>query len=359
MAPELVELAEGDRGEDVGEIRLVAGHGDVVERAVPAPHDAEIVDRGRDVVAVGRDDPALARGDVLRRVEREARDIGERADLAAAVLALDRVRGVLHDRQPERPQRVEIGRLAREVHGQDGLRPRPHERRDVLRIDVEVRRADVCEDRRRARVDDDVGRRGPRDRRRDDLVTGADAQREQREVHRRRARGDGERVLRAHVLGETALQLGRVGPRRQPARAEGLGHRGDLLLTDRRRLEAEEGLPRRSRRGSGSQQRESVRVSRPAYRVPPPACGSRRRPAQPPRDRTPGAAAGTRRPAPDTRAPTRRRPTPSARSTPSTAPTVPSGETRNRTHAPPTASRGTKTRQPGSRRRKRPRSRAR
>ena len=129
MALELVQLAERDGREDVGEIRLVAGHGDVVERAVATPHDAEIVDRGRDVIAVGRDDSALAGGDVLRRVEREARGSRQCADLAPAVLALDRVRGVLDDRQPERPQRVEIGGLPCEVHGQDGLRPRADERR--------------------------------------------------------------------------------------------------------------------------------------------------------------------------------------------------------------------------------------
>ena len=42
---ELVELHERDRREHVGEVRLVAGHGEVVERAVAAAHQAEVADR--------------------------------------------------------------------------------------------------------------------------------------------------------------------------------------------------------------------------------------------------------------------------------------------------------------------------
>ena len=39
MPFELVELHERDRREDVREVRLVAGNGDVVERAVAATHE--------------------------------------------------------------------------------------------------------------------------------------------------------------------------------------------------------------------------------------------------------------------------------------------------------------------------------
>ncbi len=92
---DLVQLAEGDRRQDVGEVRLVARHGDVVQRAMPAPHHAKVVDRVCDLGVVGRDHPALAGGDVLRGVEREARRLGERPDLATAVRALDGVRRVL------------------------------------------------------------------------------------------------------------------------------------------------------------------------------------------------------------------------------------------------------------------------
>ena len=257
---DLVQLAERDRREDVGEVRLVAGHGDVVERALAAPHHAQVVDRAREPGVVGRDHAALAGGDVLRRVEREAGRCRERPDLPAAICALDRVRRVLDHRQPELRDRVEVGRLAREVHGQDRLRARADERRHLLGIDVEIGVANVCEDRRCSGVDDDVRRRRPRDRRRDHLVSRSHAESDERQVHCGSSRGDGDGVLGADVFREAPLQLGRSRPRRQPARAQRLHHSRDLVLPEGGRLEAEEGAPRRSRRGSGSQQRGSVRV---------------------------------------------------------------------------------------------------
>ena len=123
-------------------------------RASRAPRrmTPQVVDRRRDVVAVRRDDAALARGDVLRRVEREARGVGERADLAAAVLALDRVRGVLDDGQPER-RAAGRGRPAgrRGAPAGSPSSAAPTSAAHVLGIDVEVARADVAEHRRRAR----------------------------------------------------------------------------------------------------------------------------------------------------------------------------------------------------------------
>ena len=123
---QLVELDERDRREHVGEVRLVAGHGEVVERAVAAAHQAQVADRLGDVVVVRRDEAALAGGDVLRRVEREAGRLGEPAELAAAVGALGGVGGVLDHGDAERPDRVEVARLAGEVDGHDRLRPLGH-----------------------------------------------------------------------------------------------------------------------------------------------------------------------------------------------------------------------------------------
>ena len=236
---QLVELDERDRREHVGEIGLVAGDGDVVERAVAAAHQTEVPDRVGDLVRVRRDEPALAGGDVLRRVEAEARRFREPAELAAAVGALGGVRRVLDHGDPELPDRIHVRRLAGEVHGHDRLRPLGHRGADQRRVDVEVALADVDENGRGAGVDDHVGGGGPGDRRRDHLVARLDPERDERQVHRRRAGRDGEHVLRLQVLGHPLLEQRRPRAGRQPAGAKGLGDRLDLLLADRRRLEAQ------------------------------------------------------------------------------------------------------------------------
>src|SRR4029079_16034038 len=111
------------RGEDVREVRLEAGRALVVARAVAAPGQAHVANRLGDVVAWRRDAPALAGGEVLRRIEREAGRVGEAAELAAAVTALERMGRVLDDRESERVDRIEVAWLPREVHGEDRLRP--------------------------------------------------------------------------------------------------------------------------------------------------------------------------------------------------------------------------------------------
>ena len=148
---------------------------------------------------------------------------------------------ILDYRETERVKRVEVGRLPGQVNGHDRFRPRSDEGGDVLGVDVQVAFTDVREDGCRSRVDNHVRRRRPGDRRRDHLVARPDADRERGKVESGRPGRDGERVLRSCVLGEALLELGRARPRRQPARAQGLGDGRDLLLPDRRRLEAEKG----------------------------------------------------------------------------------------------------------------------
>ena len=112
-------------------------------RASRAPRrmSAQVVDRRGDVVAVGRDDPALAGRDVLRRVEREAGRVRDRADLAAAVDALDRVRRVL-DHRHARARAAGRGRPAgpRGATGRIAFVRGVTSSRDVLRVDVQVGR---------------------------------------------------------------------------------------------------------------------------------------------------------------------------------------------------------------------------
>jgi hypothetical protein len=249
VALELVELAEGDRGMDVREVRLEAGDADVIERPVASAHQPELPDRVSQVVVVGRDGASFARGDVLRRVEREAGGPRDGTHLAAAILGLDRVGGILDDRDPRGDERVEVGWLAREIDGHDRLRPRRDRLDRELGVDVQVVLAHVDEDRPRAEVDGDVGRCRPRDRRRDDLVPLADPETGEREVQGGRSRREGEGVPRARQLGDSLLELRRPGTGREPAAPESLRDRSDLLRPDCGRLEGEKGV---STGGSGA-----------------------------------------------------------------------------------------------------------
>ena len=150
-------------------------------------------------------------------------------------------------------------------------------------VDVEIALADIAEDGRGAAVLDHVGGRGPGDRARDHLVARADADREQREVERRRAGGDGEHVLGLEVLGHALLEQRRPRAGRQPARAQRLDDGGDLLLPDRGRLEAELGATRRAHRpGSvrpaphGEPGATAAAVSSPVARIAPALSAPRR-----------------------------------------------------------------------------------
>ncbi len=252
---ELVELDECDCGQDVGEVGLVARNRDVVERAARAAHQPQVLQARGEVVAVRGDEPALAGRDVLRRVEREAGGVREPAELPAAIGALQGVRGVLDHGQAQRPERLEVARLPREMDGHDRLRALGDGLGDPRRIDVQVRVADVGEDGRGAAVDDHVRRRGPRDRARDHLVPRSDLERDEGEVQRGGPRRDGEDVLRLEVVREPLFELRRLRAGRQPAGADRLGDGGDLLLADGGGLEAEHRRPagiRRERHRSGS-----------------------------------------------------------------------------------------------------------
>ena len=149
-----------------------------------------------------REHAALAGGEILVGVEAEAGDVADRADLAAVgEPRLGGVRGVLDEPQPVplagRLERRQVARVPRVVHRHDGARARRHGGLDRRGVEAERRLVDVAEDRPGAGAHDHVGRGGPGQRRRDDLVAVslADAERAQREVHRGRAGGDRERVL--------------------------------------------------------------------------------------------------------------------------------------------------------------------
>ena len=118
---------------------------------------------------------------------------------------------------------------------------------------------------RRARVLDHVRGRGPGDRRRDHLVAGADAEREEREVHRAVPEATASTCCASRYVGDALLEQRRSRAGRQPAGAERLRDRRDLLLADRGRLEAELGLagPHRARSVRRPPHGEPARARRP------------------------------------------------------------------------------------------------
>ena len=178
------------RGLDLVEARVVADELEV-DLVALEPWKREQPHALGELLVVGRDEAAVAeREEVLRRIEAERRgDAGARDRRRA-----ERLRGVLDQRQAERRELVERRRAAEEVHGHDRARPRRDPRGDVLGVEVERRRVDVGEDRRRAAPRDRLGRRVERERRADHLVAGADAERVEHEHDRVGAVGDADRV---------------------------------------------------------------------------------------------------------------------------------------------------------------------
>ena len=187
------------------------------------------------VASDGRDHPAFARGEVLRRVEAEAREIRDRADLAGVGLRLDGVRRVLDQREVvqvgERTEAPHVGRVAAQVHDDDPASAGRDGGLDGVGVEIARNRIHVGEHRRGARVDDRVGGRAEGQRRRDDLVARADARRQQREVQRRRARVEPQARAARPRSGQT--------PARRPRPA---GRSSASPIRAPRR-------PRRSRRG--------------------------------------------------------------------------------------------------------------
>ena len=259
MGAELVDPGDlGKRGGrlEIGQVGLPARLDDVVvaeraglgapPRVAGDPVGAQQAKPLRHRRGVGGDDAALAAGQALRRIEREAGEVADRADLAAAHGRLDGVGGVLDDRDlatlDRRLDGVHVARPAGEVHRHHRPRARRDRRLDVRRVDVQRLGVDVGEPRRGAGVEDRVHRCRPGERARDHLVARADPGDPERQVQRVGARGRGDGVRRAGVLREALLELGDPRAGRQPARLERRDDRVDLGSADDRRRELEQRL---------------------------------------------------------------------------------------------------------------------
>ena len=103
--------------------------------------------------------------------------------------------------------------IAAVMQRHDRLRAWGNSGLDIGGVHVELRvPEDVAEDRRRAGVHDRVRRRDEVQRRHDDLVAGAAADGQEREVKRGRAVRDREGVARAAEVGELTLERLDPGP---------------------------------------------------------------------------------------------------------------------------------------------------
>ena len=106
----------------------------------------------------------------------------------------------------------EIAGHAELVHAQNRLRASGDRRLDQRRIHVERAGLDVDEHRRGAAIADGVGRGDEGMADGDDLVAGADADRQQRQVQRRRAVGHRTGVRRADELANSRSNAATSGP---------------------------------------------------------------------------------------------------------------------------------------------------
>ena len=115
-----------------------------------------------------------------------------------------RLSRVLDHRQAER---AEVGRrAAEEMHRHDRLRLVGDLALDLCRVEIQRRRVDVGEDRRRAAPGDRLGRRIERERRADHLVAGADVHAVHHEHERVGAVGAADRLLDAELGRGLALE---------------------------------------------------------------------------------------------------------------------------------------------------------
>ena len=176
----------------------------------------------------GGEHPAVARGDDLPGVEREAghRPVRPTDALPGAVpldLAAERAGRVLDHGQaagagdPE--DALQVAGKAELVHAQHGARARRERLLEPGRVEAERVFLDIHEDGTCAHGDDRVRRGDEAVAHRDHVVPGTHADGRERQLQRHRAIGDRDRVRRAHRRGELRLEGRDLGALGQPARA--------------------------------------------------------------------------------------------------------------------------------------------
>ena len=194
--------------------------------------------RAASAASRGDDRAAIAeRAEILRGVETERARGAEGADRLPRARREMRLAAIFDERESlaagERREGRHIRGLAVQVHRQQRRRPARDRllgssrvQREPLGIDVGKHRASARHDNRDRRV------RG-RERRRDDLVSGADAERAKNQRERVGAVADADRVRRAGRGRELLLECLDLGPQHEP---RAIDHAPDRLADGGRLL---------------------------------------------------------------------------------------------------------------------------
>ena len=231
--------------------------------AVGLPAVAQPRDPFGERAIVGDDGAAVAeRSEVLRRIKTEGAGRADGADRPSAGGGEMRLTAVLDNGEMmsrgDVLDRGHVGCLPVEMNRHDGAGAGTDRAFDAGRIDGQPRRVDIGEDRARACHHDRERRVRGGERRRDDLVAAADAERSQDERERVRAGADADRVCRAASASELRFERLDLRSKHEPAaRDDAIDRRADRVGVFSRR-EAEERNAPRGHIGS-------VRSSSPMY----------------------------------------------------------------------------------------------
>src|SRR6266508_331584 len=158
---ELLQLADPERCLEIRD-PVVEPEPDVVEpaRVVRAALVAEALHQLPFLLGMRRDDPALARRDLLVRIEAERAGDAMRADGRALVLSAERLTRVVDEEEAvafrDPAQRVQLAGVAEHVDGDDALRPVCDRGLDCRWIEIEGLWIDVGKDRTAALEDEAV-----------------------------------------------------------------------------------------------------------------------------------------------------------------------------------------------------------